>query len=67
MQPWQQGPQAGRHTHQEGLRSLQAGQQQQQAFHHSRGPRSLAAGCAGALVCLLIIAIVAYLAFIVRL
>jgi hypothetical protein len=62
MQSWQQGPQAGRQTHEQGLQSLRAGEEQQRlAFQHPRGPRSIAAGCAGALVCLVIVAIVAYL------
>jgi hypothetical protein len=69
MQSWQQGPQAGQQTQQQGLQSLQAGQQQQQlGFHYQRThrSRSTAAGCAGTVVCLVIVVIVAYLVVTVR-
>jgi hypothetical protein len=62
MQPWQQGQQQAQHSQQ------QAQHQQQLAFLHSRTQRSrsIAAGCAGALVCLVIVLIVAYLVFTLR-
>jgi hypothetical protein len=66
MQSWRQGQQAAQQTQQQGLQGQQAAQQQQQlGFQNPRAqrPGSTAAGCAGILVCLVIVAIVAYLVF----
>ena len=64
MPSWQQGQQAGQQVQQQALQGQQAGQQaQQQLGFQTQGPSSIASGCVGILVCLVVIAIVAYLVF----